>query len=180
VRITKPSTTNRVALGCLCAGALAVAACAGGTGGPTAPSASNAVSMLTEASSSIVPASVPAPVPRSGELHVKKNCDHYNFLAGGFCTITSSTLEAIDGATVVYVQAAGATSLDSDVVLRTLAPGNNTVFGHCHVELATFTGLCTFSGGTGKFTTFQGTADVSPIGGLDFAWDGTYSFSPRD
>jgi len=179
VKLTRSLITTRVVLGCLCAGALAVIACAGGPGNPAGPSA-DAVAGVAGTASSIVASSVPPPLPRSGELHVTKNCDHYSFAAGGFCTITSSNLEAIDGATVVYAQAAGATSLDSDVVLHTLAPGNNTVFGHCHLEFATFTGLCTFSGGTGKFTTFHATADVSPLGGLNFAWDGTYSFSPRD
>ena len=33
--------------------------------------------------------------PRSGELHVTKNCSHYTGAAGSFCTITSSNLNAI-------------------------------------------------------------------------------------
>ena len=170
--------TKRVVLACFCAGVLAAVGCAGGA---TSPSATpTAVSGLAGAASGTIASSVPPPLPRSGELHVKKNCDSYNFQAGGFCTITSSNLEAIDGSTVVYHQAAGATSLDSDVVLYTPGPGNNTVFGHCQLEFATFSGVCTFSGGTGKFTTFHARADVSPLGGLNFAWDGTYSFSPRE
>jgi hypothetical protein len=169
-----------VVIGYFCAGALVAVGCADGRGVPTSPSAPAAVSGLATTASGLVASTVPAPLPRSGELHVTKNCDDYNFRAGDHCTITSSNLEALDGATVVYTQAAGPTSLDSDVVLHTLAPGNNTVFGHCHLEFATFTGLCTFSGGTGKFTTFHAAADVSPLSGLNFAWDGTYSFSPGD
>jgi hypothetical protein len=171
---------KRVVIGCLCAGVLGAIGCADGRGIPTSPSATAAASGVAATVPGTVASTVPPPLPRSGELHVRKNCDNYNFLAGGYCTIESSTLEAIDGATVVYAQAAGAASLDSDVVLHTTAPGNNTVFGHCHLEFSTFTGRCTFSGGTGKFTTFQAAADVSPLGGLNFAWDGTYSFSPRD
>ena len=164
---------------CLCGVALAAVGC-DGRGVPTSPSATAAVSGLAATASGLVASAVPAPLPRSGELHVTKNCDDYNFRAGDHCTITSSNLAALDGATVVYTEAAGTTSLDSDVVLHTLAPGNNTVFGHCHLEFATFTGVCTFSGGTGKFTTFHAAADISPLAGLNVAWDGTYSFRPGD
>src|SRR5256885_5951426 len=45
--------------------------------------------------------------PRSGELHVTKNCSHYTGAAGSFCTITSSNLNAIKvGSRVVYASAA--------------------------------------------------------------------------
>ena len=72
-------------------------------------------------------------------------------------------------------------SLDSDVVLDLPGPGNNTASGHCHLNLVTGIGLCTFSGGTGKFTQFHASANVSPPAAeLNLAWDGTYSFNPRD
>jgi hypothetical protein len=100
---------------------------------------------------------------------------------GDFCTITSSNIKAIEvGSRVVYAQAPGATSLDSDVVLDTPGPGNNAAFGHCRLEFATGLGLCTFSGGTGTFNHFNATAHVSSLGGFDWAWEGTYSFVPRD
>ena len=51
--------------------------------------------------------------PRSGALHVTKECSAYTGLAGFFCTITSSNLKSIeDGSRVVYDQAAGACSLE--------------------------------------------------------------------
>jgi len=81
---------------------------------------------------------------------------------------------------IVYAQAAGATSLDSDIVLNPPGPGNNTALGHCTLQFATGLGLCTFSGGTGKFQWFHASANVSYLGGPNWAWDGTYSFSPRD
>jgi hypothetical protein len=36
-------------------------------------------------------------MPRSGDLHVTKECSEYKGLAGDFCTITSSNLEEIEG-----------------------------------------------------------------------------------
>jgi hypothetical protein len=119
--------------------------------------------------------------PRSGDLHVTKECSAYAGRAGEFCTITSSNLKQIEvGSRVVYAKAAGATSLDSDVVLDPPGPGNNIAFGHCALEFATGLGRCTFSGGTGKFTQFHASVVVSYLGGRNWAWDGTYSFRPRD
>jgi hypothetical protein len=117
--------------------------------------------------------------PRSGALHVTKNCSQYTRLAGGFCTITSSNLDQIEvGSKVIYAVASGATVLESDVVLDPPGPGNNTANGHCHLDLASGVGLCTFSGGTGKFTHFEATANVSALGNKNWAWNGTYSFDP--
>ena len=114
-----------------------------------------------------------------------KDCRSYAGQAGDTCTVTSSNLDAIAiHSTIVYAQAAdfSTLSLDSDVVLDSPEPGNNRAFGHCQLSLATGVGLCTFSGGTGKFKHFQGNVNVSqpnpeaPI----YAWDGTYSFSPHE
>ena len=180
-------TMKCVVIGCLCAGALAAVGCADGRGVPTSPSATAAVSSLAATVPGIegtvrqaVAPSLSAS-PRSGDLHVTKECSAYTGLAGSFCTITSSNVKAIEvGSRVVYAQAAGATSLDSDVVLDTPGPGNNTAFGHCALDFATGLGLCTFSGGTGKFSWFDASAHVSYLGGPNWAWDGTYSFIPRD
>ncbi len=113
---------------------------------------------------------------RSGDLHVTKECSAYTGLAGQFCTITSSNLEAIEvGSRVVYAQAAGAGSLDSDIVLEA-GPGN-TAAGHVVLDLAAGSGVVTFSGGTGKFTGFQARVDVSADSTGLWHWEGTYSFS---
>lgn len=154
-----------------CAAALAAVGCAGGTGNPVSPSSSPAGSMVS------------ASFPRGGDLHVTKECSTYTGAAGDVCTITSSNVtEFAVGSTVVYAEAANfsSLSLDSDVVLDVPGPGNNTASGHCQLNLVTGTGRCTFSGGTGKFTHFQGSVNVSHRGGPDYAWDGTYSFDPRD
>jgi hypothetical protein len=135
-----------------------------------------ALAAVASVSVAVAP-SVSAASPRSGALHVTKECSQYTGLAGSFCTFTSSNLDAIKvGSRVVYAQPAGATALDSDVVLD--EPGNNTAFGHCFLDFATGSGLCTFSGGTGEFTHFHASVVVSHLGGPNWAWDGTYSFSP--
>lgn len=115
---------------------------------------------------------------RSGALHVTKECSAYTGLAGSFCTITSSNVKQIRvGSRVVYANAAGATSLDTDVILYPPGRGNNTAFGHVVLDFVNARGTATFSGGTGKFTGFHASVAVSYLGGPNWAWDGTYSFS---
>ena len=161
---------QRAVVGCFCAAALAAVGCADGSL-PVSPGAGPGASSLA------------ASFPRSGDLHVTKECSTYTGHAGDVCTITSSNVEEIEvGSKIVYARDAdfSTLSLDSDVVLDPPGPGNNTAFGHCNVSLVTGIGLCTFSGGTGKFTQFSGRANVSYLGGPDYAWNGTYSFNPRN
>ncbi len=69
-------------------------------------------------------------------------------------------------------------SLDSDI---TLVVGNHkAAFGHCQLDFATGLGLCTFSGGIGELRGFQARADVSYLGGPNWAWDGTYTLDSDD
>ena len=161
-----------VVITCLCAGALAAVGCADGQGVPTSPSAGAAVSAFDQ--------SLPA-APRSGELHVTKECSGYTGGAGSFCMITSSNVKAIEvDSRILYLQPDQLfTPVGSDVVLDLPGPGNNTAFGNCSLSV----GVCTFSGGTGKFTSFSANVLVSPPTKEDpenWLWDGTYSFSPRD
>jgi hypothetical protein len=121
------------------------------------------------------------PSPRSGALHVTKECSHYNLGAGSFCTITSSNLSAVKpGSRVVYASAAGDPApgvLDSDLAIE--GPGGNTAFGHVVLDLPTLTGVVTFSGGTGVFTHFHaGPLAVACPAFPDCSWDGPYSFTP--
>ena len=166
---------QRVVVACFCATALSAVGCADGSVSPVSPSASTAVSSLAATS-----------FPRSGALHVTKECSDYHGQAGEICTITSSNLDAIEvGSRVVYARAAdflsSPPSLDSDVILDPPGPGNNVAFGHCHLNLVTGIGLCSFSGGIGKFTHFDASVDVSPpTDGVNWHWEGTYSVSPRD
>lgn len=125
--------------------------------------------------------SAAAASPRSGELHVTKECSQYTHKAGGFCTITSSNLAAIPvGSKVIYLQDLVGLVLETDIVLDPPGPGNNMAFGHVHLDLVNKVGVATFSGGTGKFTWFTATVAVTPNPAEAFGWhwDGTYSFSP--
>ena len=118
---------------------------------------------------------------RSGALHVEKECSEYTGQAGSFCTITSSTLEAIKpGTRVIYASAAVPPLLDSDLLLDSPGDGDNIAFGHVVLDIPTGQGLVTISGGTGKFKRFQASVVVSRLVGRTFAWDGTYSFSKGD
>ena len=132
---------------------------------------------------SVSASSVSVASPRSGDLHVTKECSQYTGQADSFCTITSSNLNAIEvGSRVVYLEAAGSTGIDSDVVL-VVGPGNYAL-GHCNLPFPSGPGLCTFSGGTGKFTHFHARVAVTPDSnfppGVGWDWNGTYRFSARD
>jgi hypothetical protein len=114
-----------------------------------------------------------AATARSGDL--TKECSEYKGRAGDFCTITSSNLEEIEaGAKVIYAEAAGEGTLDTDVVLD--AGSGNTAKGHVVLDLAANKGTATFSGGTGKFVGFEAQADVMADSGGSWHWRGTYSF----
>jgi hypothetical protein len=139
--------------------------------------------VLTFAVAGIV-ATAGSATPRSGTLHVTKECSQYNGGAGEFCTITSSNINAITpGSRVVYVSALGGGGLDSDLTIY--GPGNNRAYGHVVLDLSAFpliVGEITLSGGTGEFTHFH----AGPIVVVcDWAhnypncsWDGPYSFTP--
>jgi hypothetical protein len=120
----------------------------------------------------LVPASAAA---RTRALHITKECSQYTGAAGSFCTITTSNVRAIKpGSRVIYKRAAGATSLDTDIVLRT--GHGNRAFGHVVLDFATGTGTVRLNGGTGRFRHFHAAAAVSYIAGFDWVWQGTYKF----
>lgn len=115
--------------------------------------------------------------PRSGTFTAHKNCSQYSGLAGGFCTLTESSLKQIeDGTRVIYASAPTATQVSSDITLVAPTPGNNVAFGHVELNRVTRTGTATFSGGTGKFEHFSATVAITWISPMNWSWDGTYSF----
>lgn len=126
-------------------------------------------------------ASLSATAPRSGAAHVTKNCSTYAGNPGEFCTITSSNLGEIEvGSRIVYASALVAGKLNSDLILDAPGPGNNMAFGHVTLDLALQHGQVTFAGGTGKFTHFHASFDVTPLTAdlVNWNWDGPYSFRP--
>lgn len=116
---------------------------------------------------------------RGRALHVEKECSGYSGEIGSYCTVTRSNLRAIGVGTRIFYAQAGAPdgSVDSDVILY--AGPRNTATGHCAVDPAG-SGRCTLSGGTGTLDGIRARVDVSYLGGLDFAWNGTYRFSEDD
>ena len=166
-----------VVLGSVCGLALAGLGCSDGPGVPTSPTAIAAAPGPAAAPPGIVNAAVPPSSPRSGELHVTKECSGYTGGPGSFCRITASNARAIEvDSTILYLQPEllGSPS-GSDVVLDVPGPGNNKAFGHCSLAV----GVCTFSGGTGKFRGFQ--ASVAVTANDDFSewyWNASYSFRP--
>jgi hypothetical protein len=152
---------------------VAGAACDGPSSSPTAPSAAAQLSAASR---------------RTGDLVLTKDCtDTWAGQAGGFCTITGSNLELIEvGSTVVYHQAAGPTSLDSDVTIHAPLSGNKVgehgkrvASGHCVLAFETFLGHCELSGEKGQLKGFQASVDVTCVGSV-CGLEGTYSFSRRD
>lgn len=125
-------------------------------------------------------ASVSASSEQNGQLHVTKECSQYTGADGSFCTITSSNLAAIKVGSKVYYDQAGNTptgGMDSNAVLY-VGIGDWAV-GRCTLDGSANVGLCTFSDGAGRLTGFQARVNVSYTGGVNYRWDGTYSFSPE-
>lgn len=114
--------------------------------------------------------------PRSGPFNLRKECSTYQGRAGDICTVISSNVPGIlVGSTITYASAPVGTNLDTDIVIDPPGLDNDTAAGHCTVNVTTNIGTCILSGGTGKFTSLRATVAVSPVGGPNFAWDGTYS-----
>ena len=118
--------------------------------------------------------------PRSGQLHITKECGDYHGQVGEFCTITSSNISVIEpGMRVFYFAVPGPDGvLDSDIALSS-GHGGATV-GHVVLDLTTAQGRVTFSGGTGRFRGFRAKARVSVDKDGVWHWDGTYGFSRRN
>jgi hypothetical protein len=67
-------------------------------------------------------------------------------------------------------------TVNSDLVLD--GPGNNDAYGHVRLDLTSFTGWITFSGGTGRISGFHAIVGVTCTApaGTPCAWDGWYIF----
>ena len=153
-----------------------------GCGGQQPMSPTEAPAAAALAANEIQASSSPAAAsPRSGSLHVTKECSAYTGLAGSFCTIKSSSLKEIPaGSRVVYASAAGPSSLDSEIIVQAPGYSKAAAFGHVKLDFATGTGAVTLSGGTGKLEHLHASVAVRYLGGPNWAWDGTYCFSNGD
>ena len=138
-----------------------------------------ALGLVQMSSASGVARSVPgAAKAHSRQLHLTKECSSYTGLADQHCTITSSNVRAIPvGSRVVYLEGANGTSLVSDIVV--VVGRGQYALGHVTVNLATGRGRVTLAGGAGRFRSFHARAAISPVGGANFAWDGTYRVGHR-
>jgi predicted ester cyclase len=114
--------------------------------------------------------------PRSGTLHMTKECSEYTGEAGSFCTIVSSNVEAIPiGSIIVYAEAVTAAGgADTDFVINT--PNGDTAYGHVVLDGATQTGTVTLAGGTGELTQLAADLVVAPLAEPTYSWDGPYSY----
>jgi hypothetical protein len=107
-----------------------------------------------------------------GELHIAKECSEYTGLAGSFCTITSSNVDAIPvGAKVVYSAAAGEKGIDSDISIEPVE--GDSVKGHVVLDMVSNTGTVTLTGGTGSTSGLHAETVVT-FDGTEWHWDGTY------
>ena len=113
--------------------------------------------------------------PRSGELHITKDCTGYEGRAGQTCTITESNLRAIpQGTRIVYASGVADGVLDSDITIEA-GPGN-VARGHVTLDFSALPGVVVLSGGTGKFGHIEASVSVAPAGGNLWTWDGTFEF----
>ena len=112
----------------------------------------------------------------AGELHMTKECSEYTGLAGSFCTITASNIDAVPvGSRVVYDSAAGEKTIDSDLTI--MFGDERLVSGHVVFDLVSNTGTLALTSGTGVLSGFQADAAVTSDGGAEAHWDGTYTMA---
>jgi hypothetical protein len=112
------------------------------------------------------------------EFHATKDCSGFTGLVGGYCTIRSSNVNALKvGSKIFYVQEAGRTAMDSDIVIY--VKQGSVATGHCLLRFATGVGLCTISDGTGTLDGFRFRVRVTASSSIPKLWhlDGTYGFN---
>ena len=164
-----------VAIGCLCAGALAALGCADNGGVPTGPSPVAAVS--GSAASGLAP-TVPANAGTATQavLLLTKTCD-----AIDHCTVITSSSGPIPvGSDINYFGPLLEARTTSRI--RVTTPAGDTADGNCSVSNKTGEGTCVITGGTGALAGFHANLKVSSDFVSDpagvFTWEGPYHFEP--
>jgi len=122
---------------------------------------------------------------RGGDIHIIKECSHFNATKPGpYCTIASSNIAEIPAGSRVnfaqnpYVPQSGSYPnglLDSNVVVD--AGNGNAAIGRCTLNFSSYSGLCTFTDGTGKLAGFHARVDVALTTSPNYSWTGTYHFA---
>ena len=159
-----------VAIGCLCAGALAAVGCADGPGSPASPSATASVPDLSATAPGIVGTA------RHAVLLLTKTCD-----AIDHCTVITSSSGPIPvGSDVNYFGPLLEARTTSSI--RVTTPAGDTADGHCSLSYKKWEGTCVITGGTGALAGLHANLKVSsdfvsdPMG--VFTWEGPYHFEP--
>jgi hypothetical protein len=104
---------------------------------------------------------------------------------GGYCVITASSLEILEGAKVYLTNATliGGV-LDSPVTLVATDEKASTATGHCTYYFPTATdpghGFCTYWSGTGKLAGFHAHDVAGPPTSIGVSFTGTYWFDRDD
>ena len=115
-------------------------------------------------------------VAANQDLHLVKECSHFDGKPGTFCQITDSSFAAIPvGSKIFYYgPVIGPAILSTAIVLD--AGDGNTAIGNCSVEPNKNYGTCTFWAGSGTLRGFQALVTLSPVDGnaAAFHWDGFY------
>ena len=114
---------------------------------------------------------------RSGTLKVDKNCRGFTGGPGSFCTFFASNVAwAPVGTNIFYLQPG---QNPTDVILDPPGPGNNKAFGSC--DLPDGSTECARSpvGRGSSLTSMPRSLSPTRGDGLDFHWEGPYSFSPK-
>jgi predicted ester cyclase len=113
--------------------------------------------------------------PRSGTLHLTKECSEYTGQAGSFCTVVSSNFAAIPAGSVIVYEAADTPDGGSDTDLVINTPNGDVAYGHVVLDGPTQTGTVTLAGGTGQLADLKAYLVVAPQA-PNYSWDGPYSY----
>jgi hypothetical protein len=123
--------------------------------------------------------------PPNQPLHVVKDCSEFAGLIPSFCTVRSSSLDALGADTVVWYNGPVVAStyfMSSHVLLD--AHDGSTASGYCMFDYSKSTafstesiGMCSFWGGTGTLAGFNAMVGVTVDASGLWMWDGTYAFS---
>jgi len=128
---------------------------------------------------SAVYADTPA-MPATKDLHITKECSHYNEPAPTYCEVTGSNVPEIPKGTKIWYWGPDLGINDAAMFATTaiLDVGQDSLaYGFCMGDQRDANrqpGMCGFSAGSGKLTGFHALINVMGGGTGDVHWDGFY------